>query len=223
MNGAGIGIIVGLIVVFALVFVWWKRDGGESDRRIAAERAAARQHQQRLRADPDYNFTARARAFGFTLDLGAGSVTIAGQGTGRFAGSVMRVETEGQLTSRITATRLVALGVFALAARKTVDDRQLYLTVDGDGFQLVSKVDPTLGAAARQFAATYNTRSGGLAKQPTPGAGTSAELERLAKLHADGALTDQEFAAAKARLLGTHVSQGGPEDQRPTGYATGPS
>jgi hypothetical protein len=29
-----------------------------------------------------------------------------------------------------------------------------------------------------------------------------AELERLARLHESGALTDQEFAAAKARALG---------------------
>jgi Short C-terminal domain len=31
---------------------------------------------------------------------------------------------------------------------------------------------------------------------------TIAELERLARLHESGALTDQEFAAAKARVLG---------------------
>jgi hypothetical protein len=31
---------------------------------------------------------------------------------------------------------------------------------------------------------------------------TIAELERLARLHESGALTDQEFAAAKARALG---------------------
>jgi len=28
------------------------------------------------------------------------------------------------------------------------------------------------------------------------------ELEKLGKLHADGTLTDEEFAAAKARILG---------------------
>jgi hypothetical protein len=28
------------------------------------------------------------------------------------------------------------------------------------------------------------------------------ELERLGKLHADGTLTDEEFAAAKAKILG---------------------
>jgi len=31
---------------------------------------------------------------------------------------------------------------------------------------------------------------------------STTELERLAKLHASGALTDAEFAAAKAQLLG---------------------
>ena len=29
------------------------------------------------------------------------------------------------------------------------------------------------------------------------------ELEKLGKLHADGTLTDEEFAAAKARILGS--------------------
>jgi hypothetical protein len=40
---------------------------------------------------------------------------------------------------------------------------------------------------------------------PAPAAGggdTTAELERLASLHGSGALTDDEFTAAKAKLLG---------------------
>jgi hypothetical protein len=41
---------------------------------------------------------------------------------------------------------------------------------------------------------------------PAPAAGppsdSIAELKRLARLHESGALTDQEFAAAKARALG---------------------
>ena len=42
------------------------------------------------------------------------------------------------------------------------------------------------------------------APAPAPGAVSDpiAGLERLAKLHASGALTDAEFATAKARLLG---------------------
>jgi hypothetical protein len=35
----------------------------------------------------------------------------------------------------------------------------------------------------------------------TPG-GTAGEIERLAQLHSQGALTDEEFAAAKAKILG---------------------
>jgi uncharacterized membrane protein YebE (DUF533 family) len=42
------------------------------------------------------------------------------------------------------------------------------------------------------------------AAAPAPAAtgDTTAELERLASLHQSGALTDDEFAAAKAKLLG---------------------
>ena len=35
-----------------------------------------------------------------------------------------------------------------------------------------------------------------------PAPDTIAELERLSRLHESGALTDQEFTAAKARVLG---------------------
>ncbi len=43
------------------------------------------------------------------------------------------------------------------------------------------------------------------APAPAPAAAepdTTAELERLASLHTSGALTDDEFSAAKAKLLG---------------------
>ena len=41
-------------------------------------------------------------------------------------------------------------------------------------------------------------------RRATPrGAGTTNELERLADLHRRDALTDEEFAAAKAKILGT--------------------
>jgi hypothetical protein len=50
------------------------------------------------------------------------------------------------------------------------------------------------------------------APQPAPAAGPSAtthladDLERLAELHRSGALSDEEFAAAKHRLLARRVS-----------------
>jgi hypothetical protein len=45
----------------------------------------------------------------------------------------------------------------------------------------------------------------GVAPVPPPaaaGVDATGELERLAKLHASGSLSDAEFAAAKSRLLG---------------------
>ena len=41
------------------------------------------------------------------------------------------------------------------------------------------------------------------------GNGTTNELERLADLHVRGALTDEEFAAAKAKILGTSLTAHG--------------
>jgi hypothetical protein len=41
--------------------------------------------------------------------------------------------------------------------------------------------------------------------------GTTGELERLADLHGSGALSDMEFAAAKARILGTSVAPPQPD------------
>lgn len=49
-------------------------------------------------------------------------------------------------------------------------------------------------AAATQAAVTHTA--------PAPGTDAVAELERLAALKAQGVLTDEEFAAAKAKLLG---------------------
>jgi hypothetical protein len=43
---------------------------------------------------------------------------------------------------------------------------------------------------------------------PPPGRDTIAELKDLAQLHTSGALDDDEFAAAKAKLLGDASSTG---------------
>jgi hypothetical protein len=57
-----------------------------------------------------------------------------------------------------------------------------------------------------QAAAAYEATQAAPPPPPAPAAAaapdTIAELERLARLHESGALTDQEFAAAKARALG---------------------
>jgi len=56
--------------------------------------------------------------------------------------------------------------------------------------------------AQAAYAATEAPPAPAPAAPAAPAGDTTAELERLAQLHQSGALTDEEFAAAKAKLLG---------------------
>lgn len=67
------------------------------------------------------------------------------------------VETVGEVRRRVTATRVVAVGVFALALKKKKDDRELFLTVEGEGWSIVADVNPNSQMAARQVAARINS------------------------------------------------------------------
>ena len=48
----------------------------------------------------------------------------------------------------------------------------------------------------------YQQQQAQYAPAPPPEEDSSAKLQELAQLHAQGVLTDEEFAAAKAKLLG---------------------
>ncbi|HEX4528056.1 MAG TPA: SHOCT domain-containing protein [Acidimicrobiia bacterium] len=56
--------------------------------------------------------------------------------------------------------------------------------------------------AQQAYAATQPPPQQAAAPAAAPADDTTAELERLAQLHQSGALTDDEFAAAKSKLLG---------------------
>ena len=65
------------------------------------------------------------------------------------------------------------------------------------------------GRVAHRQAARYNEQDAQqYAQEPPPAAAAPAEddataqLQNLAKLHTQGVLTDEEFAAAKAKILG---------------------
>lgn len=77
-------------------------------------------------------------------------------GRGPIAAARASVETAGDIERRITATRLVLTGPFALAFRKKRDHREMFLTVEGQGFAFVEPVDPKKQADARKFAARIN-------------------------------------------------------------------
>ena len=53
-----------------------------------------------------------------------------------------------------------------------------------------------------QDAQQYQEQQPQAAPAPPPEEDSSAKLQELAQLHAQGVLTDEEFAAAKAKLLG---------------------
>ncbi len=82
-----------------------------------------------------------------------------GTTTGPIKGAVAKVETSADAGNRVTATRLVTLGVFALAAKKKTGS--LYLTVDGDGYSIVVELPLKKETEARKFAAKVNAQARG--------------------------------------------------------------
>lgn len=72
--------------------------------------------------------------------------------------AVARVETVGELRRRVTATRLAATGVLALALKKRDDSRAVIVTIEGPRVALVREY-PTKRldrAALAQFVAEVN-------------------------------------------------------------------
>jgi hypothetical protein len=58
------------------------------------------------------------------------------------------------------------------------------------------------GRVQRRQAARYDQADAPPAEAPPPQDDATAQLENLANLHTQGVLTDEEFAAAKAKALG---------------------
>lgn len=70
-------------------------------------------------------------------------------------GGRARVEAGADAQQRVTATRLVALGVFAFAAKKTLGS--VYLIVEHPDYSFVVEVPAKKEAEAREFAAKINS------------------------------------------------------------------
>lgn len=198
-----IGFIIAIVILVALFWI------------------GAKNRQAREAADKAAGITARFTDVAMT----ATHLVVGGQ-RHPLAGLAARVEDAGQLNRRITATRIMTTGPFALAWRKRRDDRSVFLTVEGPGVAVVREIKvkntPGAPAAARLFAAKVNAASGVLgpaegATAVAPAQDLGGQLAELARLREADALTGEEFAAAKARLLGTPqppAAQPEPEDRR---------
>src|SRR5690554_2939951 len=73
-------------------------------------------------------------------------------------GVVARVESGSDLEKRVTATRLIALGVFAFMAKKRTGG-EAYLTIEGPGFFWTVEVDRKKRSQAQAFAAKVNDQA----------------------------------------------------------------
>jgi hypothetical protein len=80
---------------------------------------------------------------------------------GSIAGVHATVDKAGNVTSRMTLTRMAFTGPPALALKKNKDHRELYLVVEGPDFAFADRLDPKDGAKARKFAAKINTSAAG--------------------------------------------------------------
>lgn len=73
------------------------------------------------------------------------------------SGVTARVETVGQIRQVVSAGRVIMTGGLGLLFRKTVDERQTYLIIDGPAFQWLVEVKPDQQSDARAFAARVTT------------------------------------------------------------------
>ena len=88
--------------------------------------------------------------------------------------------------------------VFAVEFRKDCKDpvlngRVLVLSASETEFQIMKKISKAPSKAAKEFQSEQSSN------QDTS---ISAEIEKLLKLKESGAISEDEFAAAKAKLLG---------------------
>jgi len=140
---------------------------GKERRAAIKENAQAKnvERHERFEAKRDAKKTDRAgktdRAADSFKDIAiVGDRVECGEDGGPLAGASARVETAGEIDRRVSGTRLVLMGPLALLAKKKVDHRELYLTIEGAGFSIVKQLDPDRdGLAARQFAARVNAKA----------------------------------------------------------------
>ena len=133
-----------------------------------------------------------------------------------FAGSKVKIpwsairgiEVSTQATRRVTAGRVVALGVFALAAKKGEIFTYVHITDQNSlwSFAIKSSQGAVINAW-KPVLAEWNERvqdpktDSVSHSENTSGMSVADELRKLAQLRDDGILTEEEFSTRKLKLL----------------------
>jgi len=117
--------------------------------------------------------------------------------------SEVAIEGKEEIRRRVTFTRVLALGVFALAFKKKSKDKEAYVTLElSDGNEVVFHVEnqsPIELKASLSKALPLFKQAG----RPTLSNSSSVadELTKLAKLKQQGVITQSEFEKQKSQLL----------------------
>lgn len=150
-----------------------ERREAEREAMYAKERAATemRVHAQALVQKRERvsrtGYTAREN-YGVTLDdegtVTVGDPELGGEVRGPLAGAKATLETPADARNRVTAARIAALGVFALAVPKR--DKRLFLVIVGPTFEGINVVDSSDAEHLRKWVAWFNTRAATAEAQP---------------------------------------------------------
>ena len=142
--------------------------------------------------------------------------------------AIEAIDIDGETSKRVTVTRALAIGVFALGAKKKREDCHLSVITPSMEYAFIFEKTPAV-RIRNSFRPVVNglskATSAAVAEVPdsqelddaqattedtvmTPAhdaraaaSGVAGQLAMLAELHSAGSLTDEEFAAAKAQLL----------------------
>ncbi len=173
------------------------------------------QDEPEQKAPPITNKVPRTRSIAFE-GMSANGEALFYKGRGyELVGVSARVETDGEVVRRYTATRILFTGVFALAIKKKKDNRELFVVIEGQDFAFVVDCEPKKSKQARLFVAELNSQALAKAAQLRSSAApehsrtdlpsardTATQLAELGQLFRDGLLTEVEFSEAKSKILG---------------------
>jgi hypothetical protein len=128
-------------------------------------------------------------------------------GSGALIGTQASVDS--QISSRITATRLVAIGIFACAAKKKTGT--IYLSIDNPAFASVVEFPPDANSKAREFAVKImNTARAAEKEAPSRPARIDSAKESLSRVVAD----TSAISEAESQLAAVEADPGLLQEQR---------
>lgn len=138
--------------------------------KLAEHRAELQQRSDRI-AKYGYPQGNAIRSYGVTFHedqtITIGTPELGDGVTGPLAGAHATLENIGTVSSRVTVTRVAALGILALAVPKA--DKRKFLVVTGKDFEAAIPVDARDEIHLRRWIATFNTEAAKAAASPALG------------------------------------------------------